>query len=295
MKLALCGLGLMGTPLAKRLLAAGHELRVWNRSPEKAQALVAAGAVACATPAEAAQGVDGVLLCLLDAQAVDQVVFGAAGLTETAGWSWLMDHSSMDPDKTRQLAQRLLGSHGALWLDAPVSGGVAGAEAGQLAVMVGGDAALLAQLESTIKAYAANVTWMGPVGTGQTAKLCNQVIVSACVAAVAEALSLARQAGVHADRLPTAFAGGWADSAPLRVLAPRMLQAPDNILGTVATMLKDVDTAMAQAQTRAVPMPVTANVQQILRQAVAMGLAEADLSAVVCVSHPASQAAFLKR
>lgn len=294
MKLALCGLGLMGAPLAQRLLAAGHELRVWNRSPAKAQALVAAGAVACATPAEAAQGVDGVLLCLLDAPAVEQVVFGPDGLTQTAGWQWLVDHSSINPDTTRELAQRLQAGHGTQWLDAPVSGGVAGAEAGQLAVMVGGDAALLAQLEGTLRAYAANVTWMGPVGAGQTAKLCNQVIVSACVAAVAEALSLARQAGVQADRLPAAFAGGWADSPPLRVFAPRMLQAPTNVLGTVATMLKDVDTVMAQAQARAVPMPVTANVQQTLRQAVAMGLAEADLSAVVCVSHPASQADFLK-
>lgn len=294
MKLAFCGLGLMGEPMARRLLRAGHQLNVWNRSPAKADALVAAGAIRCDTPAEAAEDVDGVILCLLDAAAVEQVVFGPHGLAGSRGWRWLVDHTSMDPSATTVLAARLAREHGADWIDAPVSGGVAGAQAGTLAIMAGGNASAVEQAQPALAAYAARLTLMGPVSAGQTAKLCNQIIVSSTVAAVAEALSLARAAGIDAARLPEAFGGGWADSRPMQVFAPRMLRAPDNVLGTVATMLKDVDTVMARARDMNVPTPVTASVQQTLRQAAALGLAQADLSAVACVSHPAGTASFLR-
>jgi len=286
MKLAFCGLGLMGAPMVQRLLQAGHQVKVWNRSPAKAQTLAALGAIPCDTPAQAASGVQGVLTCLLDTQAVEQVVLGEQGLAHTPGWQWLLDHSSMDPQATRKLAQTLQHTHGAQWLDAPVSGGVAGAQKGELAIMVGGDAALFERIKGVMTAYAARITHMGPVGAGQTAKLCNQTIVSAALSAVAEALSLARAAGIDASRLPQALGGGWADSKPLQVFAPRMLHTPDDIIGAVTTMLKDVDTVLAQAKPLNVPMPVTASVQQALRQTVAMGLGQADMSAVVCVSQP---------
>lgn len=294
MRLAFCGLGLMGEPMAQRLLQAGHQLKVWNRSPAKADALVAAGAIRCDTPAQAAEDVDGVILCLLDAQAVEHVVFGPRGLANAPAWKWLVDHTSMDPTATAELAARLAEEHGADWIDAPVSGGVAGARAGTLAIMAGGPQPAVDQAQPALAAYAARVTLMGPVGAGQTAKLCNQVIVSSTVAAVAEALSLARAAGIDAARLPEAFGGGWADSRPMQVFAPRMLKAPDNVLGTIATMLKDVDTVMAQARSLNVPTPVTASVQQALRHAAALGLAQADLSAIACVSHPAGTASFLR-
>lgn len=292
MKLAFCGLGLMGEPMAHRLLKAGHHLKVWNRNPEKADALVAAGAHFCRSPAEAAVDVDGVILCLLNTEVVEQVVFGPGGLSSTPGWKWLVDHSSMDPQATRDFAGHLQQRHGANWMDAPVSGGVAGARAGTLAIMAGGSEATLQATESALAAYAAKVTLLGPVGAGQTAKLCNQIIVSSCVAAVAEALSLARAAGIQADRLPGAFEGGWADSKPMQVFAPRMLHPPMDVLGAVATMLKDVDAVMAHAKALNVPTPVTAMVQQTLRQTAALGLADADLSSVVCVSHPASTALY---
>jgi len=286
MKLAFCGLGLMGAPMAQRLLQAGHQLKVWNRSAAKADALVAAGAVRCETPAQAASDVDGVMTCLLDTQTVEQVVFGEQGLTQAGNWRWLVDHSSIDPSATQKLGQRLQQTHGAQWLDAPVSGGVVGAQNGTLAIMVGGDKTAFAEIESLLTAYAARITHMGKSGAGQAAKLCNQTIVSATLSAVAEALSLARAAGIDADRLPQALGGGWADSKPLQIFAPRMLKTPGDIIGAVTTMLKDVDTVMAQAKNLNVPMPVTASVQQALRQTVAMGLGQADMSAVVCVSQP---------
>lgn len=295
MRLAFCGLGLMGEPMARRLLQAGHQLKVWNRSPAKADALVAEGAVRCATPAEAATDVDVVILCLLDAAAVEQVVFGPRGLAGVMGWRCLLDHTSMDPSITRQLANRLEREHGAQWIDAPVSGGVAGAKAGTLAIMAGGEQAALENAQEAMAAYASRVTMLGPTGAGQTAKLCNQIIVSAAVAAVAEALSLARAAGIDAARLPDAFSGGWADSKPMQVFAPRMLETPADVLGTVATMLKDVDTVMSQAKSFNVPTPVTASVQQTLRQAASLGLSQHDLSAVVCVSQPDSTAQYLDR
>ena len=293
MRLGFCGLGLMGEPMARRLLQAGHELKVWNRSPAKADALVAEGALRCATPSEAATDVDAVILCLLDAAAVEQVVFGPQGLAGVKGWRCLVDHTSMDPSITRGLAQRLQQEHGAQWLDAPVSGGVAGAKEGTLAIMAGGDLAALEFVRNALAAYAARVTLLGAAGAGQTAKLCNQMIVSSAVAAAAEALSLARAAGIEGAQLLEALKGGWADSKPVQVFAPRMLKAPDDVLGTVATMLKDVDTVMSQAMGFNVPTPVSASVQQTLRQVAALGLGEGDLSSIVCVSHPESAAGYL--
>src|SRR5690606_10765384 len=142
----------MGEPMARRLLQAGHYLKVWNRSPAKADALVAEGAVRCATPAEAATDVDIVILCLLDAAAVEQVVFGPQGLASVTGWQCLLDHTSMDPSVTRQLANRLKREHGGQWIDAPVSGGVAGAQAGTLAIMAGGQEAAVAQAQQAMAA-----------------------------------------------------------------------------------------------------------------------------------------------
>lgn len=140
MRLGFCGLGLMGAPMVQRLLAAGHEVRVWNRSPGKAAHLATLGAQVASTPFDAGNGADGVLLCLYDATAVEAVVFGPDGVAQVKRLAWLADHSNIPPDTTRLLACRLAETNGAHWLDAPVSGGVAGVDAGTLAVMVGGEA-----------------------------------------------------------------------------------------------------------------------------------------------------------
>jgi 2-hydroxy-3-oxopropionate reductase len=295
MQLGFCGLGLMGAPMVRRLLAAGHGVRVWNRSAAKAQPLAALGAVVVDSPRAAATGVDGVLMCLFDAAAVETVVFGPGGVAEAVGLPWLVDHSSIVPAVTRRLAERLHQACGAAWIDAPVSGGIGGVETGTLAIMAGGDADRLDSALPALRAYAGNVTHMGPSGAGQATKLCNQTIVATTVAAIAEALGFAERNGIDTRRLAGALAGGWADSKPLQVFAPRMIEAQPQSIGALSTMLKDVDTVMATAQQTGAPMPVMASVQQVLRQAAALGLAEAELSALISVVLPARREAFLRQ
>ena len=292
MKLAFCGLGLMGEPMVKRLLAAGHTVKVWNRTPAKAQALIALGAQWCDTPAQAASDVDGVFMCLLNTSAVEQVVFGPEGIVHARHLRWLVDHSSVPPEQTRAWSQRLLAASQADWLDAPVSGGVAGVQAGSLAVMVGGPASPLDSASQAMRAYASNITHMGDSGAGQATKLCNQTIVASTVAAIAEAVGLAHRNGIDLKQLAKALQGGWADSKPLQVFVPRMVTPSQPSIGALSTMLKDVDTVMQVAQSSGAPMPVMATVQQQLRAAQAVGLGEAELSALICLVWPEQRSAF---
>jgi len=292
MKLAFCGLGLMGEPMVKRLLAAEHTVKVWNRTPAKAQALIALGAQWCDTPAQAASDVDGVFMCLLNTSAVEQVVFGPEGILHARHLRWLVDHSSVPPEQTRAWSQRLLAASQADWLDAPVSGGVAGVQAGSLAVMVGGPASPLESASQAMSAYASNITHMGDSGAGQATKLCNQTIVASTVAAIAEAVGLAHRNGIDLKQLAKALQGGWADSKPLQVFVPRMVTPSQPSIGALSTMLKDVDTVMQVAQSSGAPMPVMATVQQQLRAAQAVGLGEAELSALICLVWPEQRSAF---
>jgi 2-hydroxy-3-oxopropionate reductase len=294
MRLGFCGLGLMGEPMVRRLLAAGHEVQVWNRSPAKMQAVVALGARACESPAQAALGTDGVFLCLLDSRAVESVVFGADGIASVAGLPWLVDHSSVPPEATRDWSRRLLALNVADWLDAPVSGGVAGAQAGTLAVMVGGAKRHLESASQAMRAYAGNITHMGGSGAGQATKLCNQTIVATTIAAIAEAVGLAHRNGIELHKLAQALQGGWADSRPLQVFVPRMVSPTADSIGALETMLKDVDTVMQVAQSSGAPMPVTGAVQQQLRAAQAAGLGAAELSALICQVWPEQRLAFEK-
>lgn len=292
MKLAFCGLGLMGEPMVKRLLAAGHTVHVWNRTPAKAQALIELGAHWCDTPAQAASDVDGAFMCLLNTSAVEQVVFGPQGIVHARHLRWLVDHSSVPPEQTRAWSQRLHVACQADWLDAPVSGGVAGVQSGTLAVMVGGPASPLSSASQAMSAYASNITHMGDSGAGQATKLCNQTIVASTVAAIAEAVGLAHRNGIDLQQLAKALQGGWADSKPLQVFVPRMVTPSQPSIGALSTMLKDVDTVMQVAQSSGAPMPVMATVQQQLRTAQAAGLGEAELSALICLVWPEQRQAF---
>ena len=282
----------MGEPMALRLLSAGHTVNVWNRTPGKAQALIALGAQWCDTPAQAASDVDGVFMCLLNTSAVEQVVFGPEGIVHARHLRWLVDHSSVPPEQTRAWSQRLHLACQADWLDAPVSGGVMGVQTGTLAVMVGGTASSLDSASQAMSAYASNITHMGDSGAGQATKLCNQTIVASTVAAIAEAVGLAHRNGIDLNQLAKALQGGWADSKPLQVFVPRMVTPSQASIGALSTMLKDVDTVMQVAQSRGAPMPVMATVQQQLRAAQAAGLGEAELSALICLVWPEQRSAF---
>jgi 3-hydroxyisobutyrate dehydrogenase len=277
-KLAYLGLGMMGLPMARRLVNAGHDVTVWNRSAAKAAALVEAGAKAAGTPRDAAGAADIIFMCVTDAPAVEDVVFGPNGLSTADGLGKLVvDFSSIHPDAARAIAARLKMANGMGWIDAPVSGGTVGAEQGTLAVMAGGDAADIARVRPYVLAMAKRLTHMGPTGAGQTTKLCNQVIVGCAMAVLAEATRLAANAGIDATRLPEALAGGFADSIPLQLFVPRMAQGIHSPpFGHIATMLKDLDTVGDVARNNSTPVPMASLAAQLFRLAKAARGADAD-------------------
>ena len=274
-RLGYLGLGMMGFPMARRLLNAGHDVAVWNRSSDKAAALVEAGAKAAAHPRDVAATASIIFTCLTDAAAVEAVVFGANGLATASGQGKLVvDFSSIHPDAARAIAARLKEANG---IDAPVSGGTMGAEEGTLAVMAGGDAADIERVRPYVLTMARRLTHMGPTGAGQTTKLCNQVIVGCAMAVLAEATRLAVNAGIDAKRLPEALAGGFADSIPLQLFVPRMAQGIHSPpLGHIATMLKDLDTVIDVARDTSSPVPMAALAAQLFRLAKSARGADAD-------------------
>lgn len=282
-----CGLGLMGGAMVTRLLQSGQDVMVWNRTPEKARAFEQQGARVATDPAAMARECGLVILCLTHEDAVREVVFGPRGLSQGGALRHVVDHSSISPDATREIAQRLRADASAAWVDAPVSGGVVGAANGTLAVMAGGDPADIEHCAGPMQAYARTVTAMGPTGAGQVAKLCNQTIVATTLCAIAEAVGLAQRSGIDAAALTTALAGGWADSVLLQIFVPRMTSAPGPGIGALSTMLKDVDNVVRAAQAADVHAPVMLAVQARFRQAQAQGLGEADLSQIVRVGRPA--------
>jgi 3-hydroxyisobutyrate dehydrogenase len=277
-KLGYLGLGMMGFPMTRRLIQAGYDVTVWNRSPGKATALVEAGAKLASHPRDVAAAANIIFMCLTDAAAVDEVVFGPDGLANAAGHGkFVVDFSSIHPDAARAIAARLRGANGMGWIDAPVSGGSKGAEEGTLAVMAGGDAADIEKVRPYVLAMARRLTHMGPTGAGQTTKLCNQVIVGCAMAVLAEATRLAVNAGIDANRLPEALSGGFADSIPLQLFVPRMVQGIHSPpLGHIATMLKDLDTVIDVARSTSSPVPMSALAAQLFRLAKAARGEDAD-------------------
>lgn len=284
------GIGLMGTPMAGRLLSAGNRLVVWNRTAKKAQPLVDQGAIMGESAADVARQADIVFMCLTDTKAVEAAVFGPGGIAEGARkGAILVDFSSIQPEATRQMSARLMELTGMHWIDAPVSGGVPGAESGTLAIMAGGDEDAFKKVEPIVLQMAARFTLMGPIGAGQTTKLCNQVIVGCTMAVLAEATRLATNAGVDASRLPEALAGGFADSKPLQLFVPRMVDAQHNPpLGHVYTMLKDLDSVCDLARSCTSPVPFTAMAAEQFRLLTVRGGEEADALEIYKLSAPSA-------
>jgi 3-hydroxyisobutyrate dehydrogenase len=206
------------------------------------------------------------------------VALGTRGLATAPGAGKLVvDFSSIHPDAARSIARRLKAANGMGWIDAPVSGGTKGAEEGTLAVMAGGEALDVEKVRPYVLAMARRLTHMGPIGAGQTAKLCNQIIVGSAMAVLAEATRLATNAGIDAGRLPEALAGGFADSIPLQLFVPRMVQGIHSPpLGHIATMLKDLDTVVDVARETSTPVPMASLAAQLFRLAKMARGADAD-------------------
>lgn len=258
-RIAFIGTGLIGTPMVERLLECGREVVVWNRTRDKLAPLLEAGAQAATSARDAAQGAALVCLCLTDTTAVEEVVFGHDGLVTVLGPQHLIvDLSSIAPDATQRMAQRLQAECGAHWLDAPVSGGTPAARKGTLIVFAGGEATDIERAAPVFDALAQRVTHMGGHGAGQLAKSCNQQLVACNLMVIAEMLAFAERSGVDASRLPAALAGGWADSLPLQVFGPRMAGNVDTPrLGAVSTFRKDIEQVVRLAESVGADIPIT--------------------------------------
>lgn len=281
-RIGFIGIGLMGLPMCRRLLAAGYPLTVWNRSTAKCAPLEAAGAVRADNPGALALACDVIMTCVADTAALEDVFHRANGLaTGLAPGKTVLDFSSVDPAATRVLAAAAA-AKGAHWIDAPVSGGVVGAEAGSLVIMAGGEAAALDPLRPLLAHLAQRVTHMGPSGAGQVTKVCNQLIVAANAVLIAEAVALAEKAGVDAARLAPALAGGFADSRPFQLLAPRMsARAFEPVQWRVRTLLKDLDMAGRLAAEAGSPAPLAAHAAELMRAHGRHGYLEQDLSSLI--------------
>lgn len=281
--LAFAGIGLMGLPMSRRLLAAGFPLSVWNRNPAKCEPLVDAGARPVVSPADLCHEADIVMLCLADTAAVREVVFGPGGIVEQGlPGQLLVDFSSTDPAATREMAVELEARCGMRWVDAPVSGGTPGAEAGTLAIMAGGAADDIERLRPILRHLGQRLTRMGEVGAGQVTKVGNQMIVACNALVIAEVVALAERAGVDASLLAPALAGGFADSKPLQILAPQMAESRfEPIKWHVRTLLKDLDTAVKLSREQGSATPMSGLAAQLMRLHGSQGNLERDPATLV--------------
>jgi 3-hydroxyisobutyrate dehydrogenase-like beta-hydroxyacid dehydrogenase len=283
LKISLLGCGLMGQPMARRLLAAGYPLQVWNRSRAKAEALAPAGAVVADTPAAAVAQADVVITMLEHGAAVEAVLFNPAlpgAATALRPGTLVIDMSSILPEQAQNHAARLA-ERGVQALDAPVSGGTVGAEAGTLAIMVGGDVADFERAHEVLAAMGRPVH-VGPAGSGQLTKLANQMIVGITIGAVAEALLLAQRGGADPAKVREALRGGFAESRVLEVHGQRMVDGDFAKRGSLAIQLKDLRNALHTAGALLFDAPITQHLASLFEDAAAHGFADLDQSGLFC-------------
>ncbi len=280
MKLGFIGLGIMGTPMAGHLRAAGHELFVTTRS-KLPPALLEAGASACASARAVAQAADVIFTMVPDTPDVEAVLFGEFGVASglSAGKT-VVDMSSISPIATKDFAQKI-SALGCEYLDAPVSGGEVGAKAASLTIMVGGTEAGFAQVLPLLQLMGKNITHVGGHGDGQTTKVANQIIVALNIAAVGEALVFASKAGADPAKVRQALMGGFASSRILEVHGERMIKRSFNPGFRIALHQKDLNLALQGAKSLGVSLPQTAGAAQLMQACAAQGWDQMDHSALV--------------
>lgn len=276
-KIAFLGMGLMGSRMATRLIHAQFDVAVWNRTADACNPLLNLGAIHLNLDDISNYPV--IMICLADDHAV-QTVFDLIYPHLNSG-QIIIDFSSLSVQKTHQLAQ-LAHHQEVTWLDCPVSGGTNGAENGTLVVFAGGDHEIIQGLASIFAVLSQRITCMGTTGTGQATKICNQLIVAANSTLIAEAVALAEQAGVDSTLLAPALAGGFADSKPFQILAPRMAsQSFEPVQWKVKTLSKDLDNAVKLAEQFNLKIPVAEKALSQLQTHQQHGFAEADLSSII--------------
>lgn len=276
-RIAFLGMGLMGTRMSKRLLNAGFEVAVWNRSPAACMELLDDGATALNLEQIADYPL--IMLCLADDAAVIDVLQKL--LPYLRANQIIIDFSSLSVAVTQQCAEQVA-SQNVVWIDSPVSGGTIGAEQGSLVIFAGGDVEIIDALAPVYAPLSQRVTRMGDTGTGQATKICNQLIVAASSTLIAEAVALAEQSGVDARLLAPALAHGFADSKPFQILAPRMAsQVFEPVQWKVQTLQKDLHNAVKLAATVQLQLPVATQALSRLQQHQQNGFAEHDLSTLI--------------
>ena len=285
MNIGFIGLGIMGAPMAGHLIAAGHNLFLKTRRAVP-EALVAAGGTACATAAEVASHADVVILMLPDTPDVEAVLFGADGVADaiktgkSLAGKTVIDMSSISPIATKDFASRIA-ERGGAYLDAPVSGGEVGAKNAALSIMVGGDEADFGRVQPLCSAMGKTVTHVGPVGSGQVAKVANQIIVALTIEAVAEGLLFASKAGADPAKVREAITGGLATSRILELHGKRMIDRTFDPGFRIRLHQKDLNLALEGARALGVSLPATALAQQLFSACVANGGAGWDHSAMI--------------
>ncbi len=264
----------MGLPMSQRLCAAGHSISVWNRSPGKTDSLAALGAVVHTDAASAVEGADIVVSMLENGPVVEDVLFNQGAAEAMKPGALLIDMASIKPREARDHAARL-GALGVAHLDAPVSGGVTGAEGGTLVIMVGGKAADF-ERAAPVFANFGRATHVGPHGSGQLTKLANQMIVGITIGAVAEALLFTNAGGADMGKVKEAITGGFADSRILQVHGQRMVERDFAPRARMSIQLKDMRNALATAEEIGFAAPITALFENLYAEGIEHGLSDLD-------------------
>ncbi|MEO5318169.1 NAD(P)-dependent oxidoreductase [Arthrobacter sp. CC3] len=278
---ALLGTGPMGAPIARNLIAAGVPLTLWNRTPEKANAI--GGGTVVTRPADAACEI--VLTVLPDLPQVAALLHGEEGLL--AGWKTagtehptLVIHGTVSPVAVAKFADECLHNWGVTVVDAPLSGGTIGAEEGRLSIMIGGPGDAVERLKPLFALYGSTVTWFGETGAGSTVKACNQIVVAATVTALAEAMALASTAGLDLEKVQTILAGGLANSEVLRQKGRRWIDQDFEGGGSAKNQLKDLRFITETAGYEGLKLPLAACLESAFENMIAAGHGDLDHSGI---------------
>lgn len=279
-KVGFIGLGLMGKPMCRNLIQTGIELFVTNRSPQPREELAEAGAIALETPHQVAAATDTIIIMVADTAAVESVLLGEDGVIKgLRDYSLVIDMGTTSVTQTRHFADLVAEKNG-LYVDAPVSGGTLGAESGTLTIMAGGTKEAFERALPILEVLGDRITHVGATGAGQVAKAANQVIVGLNIGAAAEALALAKAAGVDPAKVREALQGGFADSRILEVHGKRMVDGDYSLGARCTTQRKDMHQAIELAATLGLEMPATSLSRELYDKLIDKGGADLDHSAL---------------
>lgn len=287
-RIAFLGLGIMGSRMCRRLLGAGFDVTIWNRSPGKSDALVQEGARAAPCPRDASSDVDVVMTMLGDPASVREVVLGPQGVVEgIRPGNLLIDFTTVDPETPRDL-NRALSQRGVSFLEAPVTGSKPAAASGELVLMVGGDAAVLERARPALDPIAKKIVHMGRVGSGARMKLLNNLVIAGAMQSLYEGLVLGRQGGLGYDAMLEVLMASASASPLLRMKGGAVKDRNFETNFSVKHMAKDIHLALEEAHRQHVALPILSTVHTLYESALAQGLGEEDIAALVKVTEKLS-------